>query len=561
MATNQDSSKELKIVELLQQASSDEYMKMQSFIDLALNLKTKQNELDVMAADTLPSAILTAYLSDILEPNENGDLIQVVAESSGEQVVLDNIFQRIGFPSQKIVYSLLKNGIAILRFSKDTGRHKKGNTAANEDVLVEAPGKILPEIEVVQDTYTVFPILEREKCIGYIEILNKDTAFGNYNNWKMDLLSYSDVVIHSPQDFVYVKFGVSRSSEPLTLRIENKDKTISSYTIDVGCSLLENSYAAWKTLSILQDSIVLASLIKNAQFMLIQTEAGSASKQQIEAAKIQMKSLFEGKLSLGRDGIKQYLYPQSKPNFIYTFTQNGKGAISTQMIGGEYNPGNLYYLTPFVNQFFGGMNVPKQNFGYTDGAGGLDGGGAVEEYTKRYKSTVSRFKRLYAELITKTLQAILESRGLRKLVNGFSVKIHRAYQEIDNTVLNKYDAQLRLFQATVEFLNLTNADNILNLKSTMLKQIFTDKALLSSLQEALDGERKPAVEASGKEDGGGAESSVLPGGDIDSLDDITGDVEAAMAGGAEEGGEAGGADISTDVVDTSLPKMSDVLDK
>jgi hypothetical protein len=285
---------------------------------------------------------------------------------------------------------------------------------------------------------------------------------------------------------------------------------------------------------------------------LIQTEAGSASKQQIEAAKVQMKSLFEGKLSLGRDGIKQYLYPQSKPNFIYTFTQNGKGAISAQMVGGEYNPGNLYYLTPFVNQFFGGMNVPKQNFGYTEGAGGLDGGGAVEEYTKRYKATVSRFKRLYAELIKKTINAILESRGLRKLIDCFSVKIHRAYQEIDNTVLNKYEAQLRLYESTVNFLGLTDADSILQLKLIMLKQVFTDQELLSAIQAAVGPEQNKKV----PEEADAAESSVMPGGDAGSLDDILNEPATD-----EEGAENSGKDeeLTADVENTTLPEISEVL--
>lgn len=563
MATNKNTEqpqKDLKIVELLQCATNDEFMKLQSFVDLALNLKVKQDELDVMAADTLPSAILTAYISDILEPNENGDLLQVIAKTPGEQSVLDNIFKRLALPDQKIVYSLLKNGIAILRFSKVAAKPTKTHSAteskekssATEDILVELPGKIIPEVEVVQDTYTVFPILERERCIGYIEILNKESAFQNFNNWQNDTLNFSDVIIHSPQDFAYVKFGVSRSSKPLRLSIKDSSGAIKSYTVDVGCSLLENSYAAWKTLSILQDSIVLASLIKNAQFMLIQTEAGSASKQQIEAAKVQMKSLFEGKLSLGRDGIKQYLYPQSKPNFIYTFTQNGKGAISTQTVGGDYNPGNLFYLTPFVNQFFGGMNVPKQNFGYTEGAGGLDGGGAVEEYTKRYKTTVSRFKRLYAELIKKTINAVLESRGLRKLIDGFSVKIHRAYQEIDNTALNKCEAQLRLYESTVNFLGLTDADSILKLKLIMLKQVFTDQELLAAIQTAVGPEQKKKV----PEEADAAESSVMPGGDAGSLDDILNepatDEEVAENSGEDE-------ELTADVENTTLPEISEVL--
>ena len=308
-----------ELAKIIDEAVGEEVGKLQTFMDLAKDLKAKQDELDVMARDTLPAAILTAYLSDILEPNNNGDLVSLIAKTPQEQTVLDTIFEQMGIPLDKVAYSLLTRGIAIAKFNRAAVENPSKDKAANEAIKVAVNyGELLPEIEIISDTTTVFPIIKHEKCIGFIEV-TKSEVLDNFN-WMTDSINYEDVVIHSKLDYAYVKFGVSKSSKPLQLRIKNKEGQLDCYDIDVGCSLLENSYSAWKTLTILQDSIVLASLIKNATTIIIETEAGNMSDAEIQVAKVKLKSLFEGKLALGKNGLKSYISPQAKPNYVYSFT-------------------------------------------------------------------------------------------------------------------------------------------------------------------------------------------------------------------------------------------------
>ena len=491
---------EAELAKLINEVLGSEVNKLQTFMDLAQNLRAKQDELDSMAVDTLPAAILTAYLSDVLEPNNNGDLISISAKTPGEQSIVDTIYKELSIPPEKVVYSLLKNGIAIGEFSRekvDSKSEKAANEAvAEEDIKVAVNyGRVLPEISIIQDTTTVFPIIKKEKCIGYIEVTKTEVV--NDFDWTTDSLTYNDVIIHDKSDYAYVKFGVNKSSRPLQLKIKNKNGQVDVYDIDVGCSLLENSYSAWKTLSILQDSIVLASLIKNATTIIIQTEAGEMSDAQIQQAKVKLKSLFEGKLALGKNGLKSYLSPQSKPNYVYSFTSGGVGTITTETVGGEYNPGQLYYMEPFINQFFGGMNAPKQQFGFTGDGAGLDGGGAVEEYTKRYTSTVSLFKRLLADFIKACINNVLTSRGLLNLVNNFDVKIYKAYKEEDQGIVQMQQQNLQVMQDVFNFLELEDPIQIRNVKIAMMKKIFSDKVLIETFEAALmaktpDPEEKPA---------------------------------------------------------------------
>ena len=472
-----------ELAKIIDAAVGEEVGKLQTFMDLARDLKAKQDELDVMARDTLPAAILTAYLSDILEPNNNGDLVSIIAKSSGEQIVLNTLFEQMGIPLDKVAYSLLTKGIAIAKFSRANIESDGKGKAANEDIKVAINyGELLPELEIITDTTTVFPIIKNEKCIGFIEV-TKSEVLNNFN-WMTDTINYEDVIIHSKLDYAYVKFGVSKSSKPLQLRIKNKDGEIDCYDIDVGCSLLENSYSAWKTLTILQDSIVLASLIKNATTIIIETEAGGMSDAEIEVAKVKLKSLFEGKLALGQNGLKSYISPQAKPNYVYSFTSNGVGAIKAETVGGEYNPGQLYYMDPFVNAFFSGMNYPKQQMGFGDSAG-LDGGGAVEEYTKRYLSTVSLFKRLLSQFIKNCLNALLSSREMPSLINNYEVQIYKSYKEEDNSVVQMQQQQLQVMNDLFQFLEIDDPIQVRDIKLAMVKKVFSDKALLEVVEDAM----------------------------------------------------------------------------
>ena len=442
MAGNKNSELEQKkeenesLTAAISNMSYSEYSRLTDFITLSQDLKAKQEALDIMAADTTPSAIGASYVADTLEPNSQGDLVTLVAKTSGEQVIIDNIYRRLNIPLDKVVYSLFKNAIVIAEFAHESdvkpiekgfgkmisaveGASEKSST---EDVMVKInKSKVVPKIRIVSDTTRVFPILQYENVVGYIEVT---TDILNEFDFTSDYVSYKDVVIHPASDYTYVKFGFRTESNPLRLRVKQEDGTIMEYDIDQGRSLLESAYPAWQTLSIMRDAVNLARLAYSASSIVVQTEVGNMTEAQIELARNKLKDLFENRLAFGKNGAKSYLQPQIKPNYIYAFTSNGVGAITTSTIGGDYNPGVLTDLQYFEDEFFGGMGAVKQHYARTSDSAGLDGGGAVEQYEKRYKSYVSQFKRLTAQFIKNCINNILLSRNLFGTYDNFDVKLN-----------------------------------------------------------------------------------------------------------------------------------------
>lgn len=563
-----------QLINAITQLGYSEATRLNDFITLSQQLKAKQEAIDVMAADSTPSAIGSSYVSDTLEPNSQGDLITLVAKTPGEQPILDDIYNRLNLPLDKIVYSLFKNAIAIGEFAHegdlvDQVKNLKSKPAvesvekpATEEIMVKVHNsKLAPKIKLLSDTTRVFPILQYETVIGFIEVVASDLSNFDLLN---DTLTYKDVVIHSAQDYAYVKFGYRTESNPLVLRVKMPDDSVVEYEIDQGRSLLEAAYPAWQTLSIMKDSVNLARLAFSASSVVVQTEVGNMTEAQIEVARNKLKDLFENRLALGKNGMKSYLQPQIKPNYIYSFTTGGVGAITVNTVGGDYNPGVLTDLKYFEDEFFGAMGAVKQHYARTEDGGGLDGGGAVEQYEKRWKSGVAQFKRLLGKFIKECINRVLISRELIGMVNNYEVIVNKAYEEDDLSVVNHQQTKLSFIEAAINFLEIEDAKKLKELRLQALKTIITDKTLIEAISNVVLEEGNPTSE--GGDTGDGAE---------DDMDEFGGDIGGGGGGGdpmdtisdigTEEDslGEEGGEDLGEEGEGEGdeLPAVSDLVDE
>ena len=187
--SDKDGLSDSELVNNISELGYSEYTRLQDFITLTQKLKAKQDALDIMAADTTPSAILTSYVADTLEPNSQGDLVTLVAKDPGNQPIIDNIYKRLNIPLDKVVYSLCKNAIAIAEFAHegDLNTNKpssvsatESQASATEDIMVKInTSKLYPKLRILTDTTRVFPILKYESVIGFIEVTLDDYACGN----------------------------------------------------------------------------------------------------------------------------------------------------------------------------------------------------------------------------------------------------------------------------------------------------------------------------------------------------------------------------------------------
>ena len=136
-------------------------------------------------------------------------------------------------------------------------------------------------------------------------------------------------------------------------KVEDKSTT---YKVKRGQSLLYDVFKVWRELALLENSVLLNRLTKSAIVRILSVEVGDMPKEQIAPHLQGIKSLIEQKSALNvGNSMTEYTNPGPVENNIYIPTHDGKGAISTDQIGGDVNVGQLTDLDYFLNKFYGSL--------------------------------------------------------------------------------------------------------------------------------------------------------------------------------------------------------------
>ena len=87
-------------------------------------------------------------------------------------------------------------------------------------------------------------------------------------------------------------------------------------------------------------------------------------KEQVQQTLRRVKELFEQKSAINTgNSFSEYTNPGAVENFIYHATHDGKGAITVESVGGDFDPKQLTDLDWWNNKFYSSFGIPKQYFG------------------------------------------------------------------------------------------------------------------------------------------------------------------------------------------------------
>jgi hypothetical protein len=120
-------------------------------------------------------------------------------------------------------------------------------------------------------------------------------------------------------------------------------------------------------------------------------------------------------------------------NFIYHATHDGKGAISVESVGGDFDPKQLTDLDWWNNKFYSSFGIPKQYFGWTDDGAGFNGGSSLTIISSVYSKGVKRIQNTILQAITDIINLILLNKGCKSYLNNFVLKMQTpvTQEEID----------------------------------------------------------------------------------------------------------------------------------
>ena len=131
--------------------------------------------------------------------------------------------------------------------------------------------------------------------------------------------------------------------------------------------------------------MLLNRITKSSIVRIINVEIGDMPKEQVGPHLQGIKALMEQKSAINTGkSMQEYTNPGPIENNIYVPINNGKGAVTTDQVGGDVNVSQIPDIEYFQNKFFGSMRVPKQFFGLTDDGAGFNGGQSLAIISSRY---------------------------------------------------------------------------------------------------------------------------------------------------------------------------------
>lgn len=347
-------------------------------------------QLDIMFQDASVSSICRTYAEDVCEPADNGHIVWAEADDPKISKYI-NYLLNITNVDKNIygwAYSLIKYGDLYLRLYResdytdnlfhssalDTARRSSLKEDVNESIILNTRSKADAYsyyVEAVADPSTMFELTKHGKTYGYIEVPNAkniqssisglgantdgtlagQATVGAYN-YKM---KSDDIIIHQADDYVHASLedGVTRFPETVDIFI-NQDNAKTkvhqynanvSYSVRRGKSLFYDAYKVWREKQLLESAALLSRLTRSSVIRKVGVEMGNTSKEKSAQILHAVKEMFEQRAAYNTgNSMSEYNNPGAIENFIYHAVRDGKGAITVDTIGGDYDPKSLVDL-------------------------------------------------------------------------------------------------------------------------------------------------------------------------------------------------------------------------
>jgi hypothetical protein len=421
--------------------------------------------IDTMCQDSAVSSIVRTYTEDVCEPADSGHVVWCESPDPQISKFVNYLLNVINVDKNIFswVYCLIKYGDVYLRLYRESDYDdpmfkKEKRTALNENLQAADKEKAELEeavkislhaandqysyyIEMVSDPGTMFELTKFGQTYGYIEVPNNPTTFDQsaFVGGTTGLMSSNpftfnyksgDVNIYQADDFVHacLEDNISRIPETVDLFYEDPEAKNTgvnhSYKVRRGKSLLYDAYKIWREKALLESAILLSRITRSGIVRKVSVEVGDMPKEQVQQTLRRVKELFEQKSAINNgQSFSEYNNPGAVENFIYHATHDGKGAITVESVGGDFDPKQLTDLDWWNNKFYSSFGIPKQYFGWTDDGAGFNGGSSLTIISSVYSKGVKRIQNTILQAITDIVNLILLNKGCKAYLNNFVLKM------------------------------------------------------------------------------------------------------------------------------------------
>lgn len=526
-------------------ASKIDLAGINSLSQTAQNRNEMYNIFDTMCEDGRISSVIETYADDSTQRNDAGNIVW--AESSDPKIaqfvdfVLDSF--SVNKNIYKWIYSLCKYGDVYLRLYRESEYEdqlfNKKKDKLNEDVKIKAyknNDRYALYMEMIPNPAEMFELTRFGKTMGYVKA-NISSVVGKTDSLEFSTYKYKfkeqDVTLYEPTEFVHAALenGVSRQEETVDIFLNQEDYDSESnglsYGVRKGESLLADVFQDWRSLQLLEASVLLNRLTKSSVIRLVSVNVGDMPKENVTKLLMKVKQMVEQKAAINvNQSMNEYTNPGPIENTVYVpvHGENGIGSISISQLGGDVDVKGLADLDYFINRLYGSLRVPKNFFNQNEDNTGFNGGTSLSIISSRYAKEIVRIQNTMIQAITDAVNLILIDKGLMSYVNNFTIKM---LPPVTQEEIDRRESMSSKVQLTSDIMNMLADVEDPIIKNKMLKALLSnvleDSEVIELLQEQIDDQEAQKEEEENPDE-------EMPEGEEDNLDlDI--DVDSGPSGG------------------------------
>jgi len=506
--------------------------------------------IDTMSEDPILASYLKVIASDAVETNDSGQIVWCESDDAKCAKYVTYLLDAINVDKNayRWMHSLIKYGDLYLRMYRESdykeadeifkskesqiedktklneaidGKEPKVDLKENVNVIVHEKGDhYVNYVEMVPNPGEMFELTRFGKTQGYIRApinIQTSRATGTYNApFLLYRMKQNDVNVYGAMDYVHACLDDNSSRVPEEVSIfttdedYKNDSSAHTFTVKRGQSELAPVFKIWRQLSLLENSAMLNRITKSSVVRTIEVEVGDMPKEQIGGHLQAVKSLFEQKLAMHADkSIQEYTNPGPIENDVYIPVREGKGHITANTIGGDFDPKQLTDISYFQDKLFGALGIPKAFFGVTDDGAGFNGGTSLAIQSSRYGKSVKRIQNTFIQMITDLINNMLFDRGLLTYINKFTIRMQTpvTQEELDRRE-NKKNRIGVIGDIMMQLTDVQDATVKLKILKTLLADAVSDADVIDLLQkyiEDIEAGKEPKPEEGA---GGGPEPSM-----------------------------------------------------
>lgn len=399
----------------------------------ARDISDKIKMMDALVQDSQISTALSYYATDATVPNSDGNIIWAVPQDGCTEDAanaVNDLFARwnINEYARSHILQLATYGnlyIPTTKLYNDDVSGRQVGVMIDNNTFRDEKFDIVPSTKLKPDH--VLHLWYRGEPSGYL-----------YKQSDSD----DDMVVCPESAIIHFSLGGLVGDYTIDLALD--DGGTKTYDIKFADPLMDNAVVPTRTLTLLEDSLLLSSFSKTVKFINVDcTDVEDESE--IKLHLLEMKDALEQQLSLNTNtgDTQSFVNPQSPNNLIYLPRFNGNEPITiTDLNMADTSESDTTLLDHFLNKKLSVLGIPKEalNFSSNEGLGGA--GSVLSQRSALYANSLQRIESAYIAGWRQAANTYFVQRGLSGLCDQYILKMEPILTEMSTVLFERRDSAL-----------------------------------------------------------------------------------------------------------------------